>query len=477
MFAFLPVAAISFVSLELALDSLDRLTSPGIERALATADSLVAMSLTDIEDRCVNLIRTVAPGSPVADYGQRGFDFAIIARGADTAMAVFDEATDSLLNQQYKSLAGFLGSKDTVGRSGFGDEMLIFGVIKTDDMAVMAGYVLSSGYNSLFSRFGANMQRFEQLKLLKTSGKKFMRAIWALANIGYLMAIVLVTRITARGLTRPLSRMAELVERVGPGNWEVSLQYGRRDEIGLLVSGFNRMSERLSETTRRMIEAEKTAAWEQTARVIAHGIKNILAPVKLAVARLSKRVDVDDPDMRSALTTIQVELGLLERTARDFSTYGRPVESKVTNVDLNAVVKQAVRIGQADCSGTEFVLSLGEGLPEIAGDENMLREAVVNLIKNACEAAGDSGSVTIATSAVADCAALSVSDTGGGIDPGILENLFEPYVTTKQGGTGLGLAIVNKIVISSGGNITFDTGPEGTTFTLTFSAECEDDAD
>jgi nitrogen fixation/metabolism regulation signal transduction histidine kinase len=463
LFAFLPVAVISFISLELALNSLDRVASPGIEKALADADSLVELSLSDLESRCFEQMAMIDLESPRDDGC--GFDLIVVRKYRTTAV-VFDRVADSSLSSGAVEFVETMDSTDTTGWVSIGDKVLVYGVRSVGDTTVLAGFVLRGGYASLLDDFGLNQHRFGQLGLLKTSGKKFMRFIWAAATLSYLLMIILVTRVTARGLTRPLSRLGDLVEEVGPGNWDVHLDYNRKDEIGSLVSGFNRMSSRLSETTLRMIEAEKTAAWQQTARVIAHGIKNALAPVKLAIARLSKTIDTQDSGVMSPLGTIHAELELLEKTARDFSMYGRPVEGRPTDVNLNMVARQAARMCEADCGKVTVEFSPDENLPTIVADENMLREALINLIKNACEAVDDGGHVTIRTSIVAEGVSVAISDDGAGIDPEIKEKLFEPYATTKPNGTGLGLAIVKKIVISSGGKITFETGNEGTTFTL-----------
>jgi nitrogen fixation/metabolism regulation signal transduction histidine kinase len=467
LFAFLPVAVISFISLELALNSLDRVASPGIEKALADADSLVELSLSDLESRCIEQMALIDPGSPVHD--PHGFDLIVIS-DSDTAFVIFESKADSSLGTGVVEFVQAIDTTDTTGRVSIGDKMLVYTVRSVGGTTVLAGFVLGGGYALLLDDFGLNQHRFGQIRLLKTSGRKFMRFLWAAATLSYLLMIVLVTRVTARGLTRPLSRLGDLVENVGPGNWNIHLDYSRKDEIGLLVSGLNRMSSRLSETTRRMIEAEKTAAWQQTARVIAHGIKNALAPVKLAIARLSKNIDIQDSDVMSPLGTIQAELELLGKTARDFSTYGRPVESKPTDVNLNIVARQAARMCESDCRKATVEFSPDENLPAISADENMLREALINLIKNACEAVEDGGNVTIRTSVMAEGVAVAISDDGDGIDPEIKEKIFEPYATTKPSGTGLGLAIVKKIVISSGGRITFETGSEGTTFTLLFTS-------
>jgi nitrogen fixation/metabolism regulation signal transduction histidine kinase len=477
LFAFVPVAIASYVSLELALDSLDRLTSPGIRNAFYDADSLVNLSIANIESDCMAAIESLDIESSAEAYAESGFDAIIIVTDTDTNFAVMPGEWDSMRSNSLIELVSQNDSAGTSGRMVIGDDLLVYGIRASGGTVVIGGYVLTGGYGVLYRDFNANIHRFHQVELLTTSGRDFMRIIWAAAIIAYLLVIMLVTRVTARGFTRPMSKLGELVDKVGPGNWDVRLKYDRRDEVGSLVTGFNRMSSRLSETTRKLIEAEKIAAWQQTARVIAHGIKNTLAPVKLAIARLTKNVDSSDVEVISPLSTIQLELEVLEQTAADFSTYGRPIESKPTEIDVNMLVRQASRLYEADSEGAQIRLELEEDVPRITADENAIRQALINLVKNACEAAGEDGVVTLKTSAAAGGVAISVSDTGSGIAPEVKDRLFEPYVTTKPTGTGLGLPIVEKVISSNGGTIDLETGSDGTTFRILFGSERDAERD
>ena len=473
LFAFLPVAVISFIGLELALDGLDRIASPGIGNALANANSLVELTLAKLETECSDVATAISLSSSAEDYLRYGFDIAVVVQGSDTSIAISDRAGNPELCADLVSLINSRDQDQDVGRTKLAGEICVYCVHSVADTVALSGYLLGDEYHILFDDLGTNLHRFNQLRLLKASGRKFTRVIWAGANLLYLFVILFVSRTTARSLTRPLSKLGDLVEKVGPYNWDVRLEYDKNDEVGTLAAGFNRMSSRLSETTRKLIEAEKTAAWQQTARVIAHGIKNILAPIKLAMARLSKNVDQKDLEVMSPLGTIRSELELLEKTAGDFSIYGRNIEIKPSKIDLNMAVRQAVGICEPDAENKFINLSLEEDIPMITADENMVREVLVNLIKNACEATDEGGSVKVITKPTSSGVEISISDTGSGIAPEIEDQIFEPYVTTKPNGTGLGLAIVKKIVVSSGGNIIFETGAEGTTFRVLFAERDE----
>ncbi len=304
-----------------------------------------------------------------------------------------------------------------------------------------------------------------------------LRLLWGLANLLYLLVILMVSQFTARSLTRPLADLERLAESVGPGQWDVRLPYRRKDEVGALVDGFNRMSTRLAEATERLVEAERTAAWQQTARTIAHGIKNTLAPVKLALARLPEQAQPDEQNSAAGkpLETVRSELDRLERIARDFSLFGRPIDIQPLPAEPNSIVQQAVRLSESFAPAAGIDMELAPGLPPISIDPYMLREALVNLLKNAREAAGPDGRVAIATAATGVGVRIEVRDDGPGIPPEIEQRLFDPYVTTKPSGSGLGLAIVKKIVGSLGGRIAYRTGNTGTTFSLDWNA-ADDDA-
>jgi nitrogen fixation/metabolism regulation signal transduction histidine kinase len=488
LFAFVPVSLISLVTLELAGRGVERVTSPGIERALSRAHALADLTLADQAARASRTLLACPPRVAPADLLARGLDFALAVAEGDTATA-WDrraasataptgewKAADVGLDPALRALARRtpdtipVVSPDGAGVCLLGGRPVVCALHRRGPTLLVGGYFLSPAQWAHLTGLTDDIQSFGRLKLLSSINRRFLRLVWLAASLAYLLVILAVARLTARGLTRPLARLGDLVETVGPGRWDVRLDYSRRDEVGALVQGFNRMSVRLSETTRRLIMAEKAAAWEQTARVIAHGIKNVLAPVKLAVLRLAHSVDAADREPASALATIQAELGRLEKIAHDFALYGRPVREPDLPVDLNAVVRQAVQLCAAPGGGARIDLALVDPPPTVLADWAMLREALVNLIKNGRDAAGTEGVVAVATLHHGDDVIVTVHDTGLGIDPDLASRIFDPYVTTRPGGTGLGLAIVRKIVESSGGRIGFTTAPGDTMFSVTLPA-------
>ncbi len=468
--AFLPVAIITSISLEFILSGLDRSVSPGVISAMDTADSLVTLSrealVADLS-RELNELDLDEAGPTAA----REFDLLVSISPADTNI-LMDETGRIRLDD----LSGY-DLQAVVSRGG-GEIFVIDGrdVIcvadRRDDVTLLGGREIPEGYGQLSADFSRGRFRFNQLMMLTEINKNVYRLAWGAGILIYLVAILFVSNMLARSLTRPLARIGEMAESVGRGNWNVRLDYGRNDEIGALVAGFNRMSEQLGETTARLIESEKTAAWETTARVISHGIKNVLAPVKLAIGRMKGATSSSNNELSTSLNSISSELDLLERTARDFSLFGRSPEPRMGKTDLNMLIRQSLRFVESDCASTRIGLALADNLPGINVDDNLIREALINLVKNACEAATERG-VDVRSYFEDGSVCVDILNDGVTISPVIADRMFEPYFTTKSGGTGLGLAIANRSVVSCGGKLSLENGADRVVFSLSFEAADE----
>jgi nitrogen fixation/metabolism regulation signal transduction histidine kinase len=201
----------------------------------------------------------------------------------------------------------------------------------------------------------------------------------------------------------------------------------------------------------RLIAAQRSAAWGEVARRLAHEIKNPLTPIQLSAERLqmklADRLSGNDAAMLSRSTqTIITQVEAMKRMVNDFSDYARLPAPELAAVDLNALISEV--LGLYETSRASIELALAAQLPPVWGDATQLRQIIHNLLRNAEEAqeAVDSPSITISTRRSENMAELQVSDLGPGFPPETMARVLEPYVTTKARGTGLGLAIVKKIV-------------------------------
>jgi two-component system, NtrC family, nitrogen regulation sensor histidine kinase NtrY len=231
-----------------------------------------------------------------------------------------------------------------------------------------------------------------------------------------------------------------------------------------------------------MLRAQKSAAWQEVARRIAHEIKNPLTPIQLSSQRLSRFLDRREASEskvpRDAELTklvyecsrlIEREVSTLAALVNEFSQFVRFPTAKLTATNANTIVYEAVEVFSGRLDGITLRTTLGENLPPVRADGGLIRSVVVNLIDNAAEALENSSfrEILISTCAHPDAETVEicVSDTGHGISPQDKDKLFLPHFSTKNRGTGLGLAIAARIVAEHGGSIHVeDNLPVGSRF-------------
>jgi nitrogen fixation/metabolism regulation signal transduction histidine kinase len=210
-------------------------------------------------------------------------------------------------------------------------------------------------------------------------------------------------------------------------------------------------------------QAQREAAWAEVARRLAHEVKNPLTPIRLAAERLRMKLagKLEAPDgqmLERASDTIVAQVEALRRLVDAFGDYAREPDLSLEAVRLDELVREVVALYQQGDSALEFSLDLCPGPDGLSADHGRLRQMLHNLIRNAKEAAADSpASIDISTRVSEEGSGrwlrLELGDRGPGFPDMVLEQPFEPYVTSKRNGTGLGLAICRKIVAEHDGQI------------------------
>jgi nitrogen fixation/metabolism regulation signal transduction histidine kinase len=216
-----------------------------------------------------------------------------------------------------------------------------------------------------------------------------------------------------------------------------------------------------------LIAAQRSAAWGEVARRLAHEIKNPLTPIQLSAERLERKLtnklDFADRDILSRATaTIVAQVGSLKAMVDDFSLYSHSARQRpFAPVDVNALVREVLVLYES--TGALWRCHFDDTLPPVMADASNLRQVIHNLVRNALDAcaAVKEPVIEIATARHDNQLRLSVTDNGTGIREDILPKMFEPYVTSKAKGTGLGLAIVKKIVEEHGGTVHLSNAPQG----------------
>jgi two-component system, NtrC family, nitrogen regulation sensor histidine kinase NtrY len=237
------------------------------------------------------------------------------------------------------------------------------------------------------------------------------------------------------------------------------------------------------EDTSDLLRAQKTAAWSEVARRVAHEIKNPLTPIALSAERILRQLNRRHPHkpgaalppamddvMRECAETILEETASVKRLVDEFSQFSRLPAAQPVLCDLNDVVTSGLAVFADRLEGIEVRVDLAPGLPRVSIDPEQFKRVVVNLIDNAAEAMQDSATriLTIQTRAGAgDMVEIVFADTGCGITAEQKEKLFLPYFSTKGRGTGLGLAIVSHILTEHNANIRVeDNKPCGAWFAV-----------
>jgi nitrogen fixation/metabolism regulation signal transduction histidine kinase len=230
-----------------------------------------------------------------------------------------------------------------------------------------------------------------------------------------------------------------------------------------------------------VIAAQRSIAWGEVARRLAHEIKNPLTPIQLSAERmqmkLAPRLAPSDAELLNRGTaTIVNQVDAMKRMVDDFRDYAKSPPAVLEALDLNQLIDEILRLYLAGDETDIIHAALAPGLPRVMGDPGQLRQVIHNLLQNAQDALADrSGGapprIDVSSEAIhyvgADGAAgtavrLAIVDNGPGFAPRIMARAFEPYVTSKARGTGLGLPMVKKIVEEHGGRIEVQNRGDGT---------------
>jgi len=207
-----------------------------------------------------------------------------------------------------------------------------------------------------------------------------------------------------------------------------------------------------------LIEAQRTAAWAEVARRLAHEIKNPLTPIQLSAERLAfKLSDKLDDASRQMLdrstSTIVNQVEAVKNLINAFRDYARLPAPTLEPLDLVELVHEILVLYES--GPAKIGLRAEANLPQVMGDASQIRQIIHNVLQNAQDALGErkDGEIELSACVKGDSVLLSCRDNGPGFPPEVLAHAFEPYFTTKAKGTGLGLAMIKKIVTEHGGDV------------------------
>jgi signal transduction histidine kinase len=259
----------------------------------------------------------------------------------------------------------------------------------------------------------------------------------------------------SRQMSRPLDEIVGWTERIGRGQPlpppDEKVARGA-PEFATLRSRMRDMAAAIESGRKRAAEAERLKAYRETARRVAHELKNPLTPIAFAISRLRRDAP---PELRETVDVLSIESQRLERIARAFAEFGRLPEGPSAEIDIAELVRYSA--AAAVPPGIDVQVSADDNLPRVIGHHDALAGALSNVIINAVDACDGSGRIGISATRSElhgrDAVSVEVRDTGRGIAADELESIWDPYVTHKAGGTGLGLAIARQAVLAHDGTV------------------------
>ena len=271
---------------------------------------------------------------------------------------------------------------------------------------------------------------------------------------------------------RPLRWLVAGTKRIGSGDYHHRVEVHREDELGLLAREFNSMAAAIEEREQRLILSERMATAGRIASHVTHEIRNPLSSISLNTELLEEELgEAGDPqaaEARALLAAIQKEVDRLTDFTEEYLRFARLPKLRLAEEDLQVVLLDLLTFMGTELAdrGVTLEHSLTPGETLVRADENQLRQAFLNLLRNAGEAMSASGGrLEIAATHGEGQVELRLADSGPGIAADDLPHIFEPFYSTKESGTGLGLALTQQIILEHGGKIEVESVEgEGTTF-------------
>lgn len=332
-------------------------------------------------------------------------------------------------------------------------------------------------------RFTFETEKAKRTVIIVVSKKRFNRVIETAARdrliaiglLGLLQVVLIYT--LSKGLTQPFTELSRAAHQVTEGNLDFEVHPAGPKEVSTLSTTFNEMLvglRRSRDLEDQLQRAERSAVVGRLASGIAHEIRNPLNFINLSIDHLrASFAPKEEPARRQydhILRTIKDELARLNRLVSDFLSYGRPAKLKLRELDARALIEEVRSLvaAQADEQGVRISIEQkGDGPTTITADAELIKTCFSNLMINAVQAMAGGGDLQIQLRPANAHLEIEFTDTGCGILPENMDQIFEPYFSTKETGIGLGLPLTKKIIEEHGGQIgVLSQVGSGTTFAL-----------
>jgi len=337
-------------------------------------------------------------------------------------------------------------------------------------------------YNTIYAPVGANsaapyaylsIPYFTSQQELNQEISNFLITLINLYAFIFLLTGLLALLITNR-ITGSFTVISNKMKEVSLSRINEQIVWERNDEIGQLVTEYNKMVSQLQESADLLAKSEREEAWREMARQVAHEIKNPLTPMKLSLQYLQKAIAENSSNVQlltsSVAKTLVEQIDYLSKIAADFSQFANINHVKEVVFDLHEVLQPLESIYSKNPDVTFHWHMLTERVM-VKADKTQMNRLFTNLLVNAIDACDKNEQAVITVKEIRkdDAVIVSIADNGSGISEAMRSRIFTPNFTTKSSGTGLGLAMCKGIVEKANGRIWFETElGVGTTFYVRF---------
>jgi signal transduction histidine kinase len=307
----------------------------------------------------------------------------------------------------------------------------------------------------------------------------------SLAQAGFIktLALIVLPSVLFLGLLLTYILIKQLLEPIRQLSMETGLRAGApggRDEVQALsrrvhdlIVNVDQAQTKLEQSQEHLLQSEKMAMVGKLAAGVAHSIRNPLTSVKMRLFSMGRTLEMT-PTQKEDFEVISEEIRHIDTIVANFLEFSRPPKLLMQKVSPSDVVDMALQLLQhrLESYNVEVNLKRRHPLPEVWADPDQLKEVLVNLLTNACEAMQNGGAIIIQEGetflqSIGQVVTIQVSDNGPGIPESIHDKVFQPFFTTKEEGTGLGLSIAARILGEHGGWLDVESQEgQGTTFTI-----------
>lgn len=307
------------------------------------------------------------------------------------------------------------------------------------------------------------------------NGARQMRFLTILWGATALLVGLLIT-IWATVNLRPLRRLRDAAREIARGDYGQRIDERGPREVADLAREFNTMGSAIQERERELVRTERLAAIGKMAAMITHEVRNPLSSIGLNTELLEEELghlEGEPPaEARALCRAIQAEVDRLTDITETYLHFARLPKPKLQEESLTQIVRSTTDFEREPMSlrGVKLEVDLASDLPQVLVDDAQVRQALLNLLRNAADAVAEvgAGSVRVVTRAgSAGYVEVVVEDDGPGIHEELTGKIYDPFFSTKEGGTGLGLALTHQIIRDHGGTIRVDSRPgHGARFTV-----------